>query len=76
MQTSDQGVVTFAPSLIPAPFFTAREMVKLREIVSMSLGGNADSLTDDDLSEFGRTLLEVTAVALRARAASSAPKKQ
>jgi hypothetical protein len=43
------------------------EMLKLREILRISLGKRANELSEEELSEFGITLLEATAIALKAR---------
>jgi hypothetical protein len=49
------------------PFFSAKEKDKLREVLRISLGDRADELSNDDLSDFGASMLLTTALVLKAR---------
>jgi len=53
------------------PSFNAKEIAELREVLRISIGGRADKLTDEDLSEFGATMLQATAVVLKAKHCST-----
>lgn len=46
---------------------SAKEIAELREVLRISLGRHVDRLSDEDLSDFGITMLEATAIALKAR---------
>ena len=58
----DKGVSDY----ITKPF-NAKELAELREVLKISLGKHVDMLSDDDLSDFGLTMLQVTAIALKAK---------
>lgn len=67
---SDETAVTIVIIKIAAegyPFFSAKEIAELREALRISLGSYADKLKDEDLSELGSTLLQATAVVLKAK---------
>lgn len=46
---------------------TGKEIAELREALRVSIGNHADKLTNEDLSEFGISMLEATAIVLRAK---------
>lgn len=74
MELSVRKIVEFdAPYELPDLFFSAKEIARLREVLRISLGGNADQLTEEELSEFGRTMLEATTIALKAKATKVLP---
>lgn len=52
-------------------YFDTKEIAKLREVIRVSIGKYADDLTEEDLSEFGTSMLLATAVVLKARYAQS-----
>jgi hypothetical protein len=43
------------------------ELDELREVIRQSIGDNADEFTDQDLCDFGISLLEATATILKAK---------
>jgi hypothetical protein len=47
--------------------FSVKEIGDLRELLRMSIGNYADSLTEGHLSEFGASMLLATAVVLKAK---------
>ncbi|OGZ28559.1 MAG: hypothetical protein A2427_02335 [Candidatus Nealsonbacteria bacterium RIFOXYC1_FULL_40_7] len=47
--------------------FSATEMAKLRNVLRISIGKHADSLSEEDLSNLGSSMLQATSVALKAR---------
>ena len=47
--------------------FAPKELMGLREALRISIGDHADKLTNEDLSEFGISMLEATAIVLRAK---------
>jgi hypothetical protein len=46
--------------------FSAKEIHVLREVLRISLGKHVDKLTEEDLIDFGSTMLRVTAIVLKA----------
>ena len=68
---SDAIVVdVFVVAYRPEVALNDDEIVHLRDVLRISIGSGADALTSDDVCEFARTLLEATAVVLRAKYAS------
>lgn len=49
------------------PSFSTRELAKLRDVLRISIGKHADELTEEDLSEFGASMLHMTALVLKAK---------
>ncbi len=49
------------------PSFNAKEIAELREVLRISIGGRADKITEENLSEFGATMLHATAIVLKAK---------
>lgn len=49
------------------PLFSVKEIAKLREMLHISIGNHVDKLTEDDLNEFGTSMLQVTAIVLKAK---------
>jgi hypothetical protein len=47
--------------------FSKKELNELREAVRASIGAHADTFTDEDLADFGMSLLEATATILKAK---------
>lgn len=47
--------------------FNAKELAKLRDVLRTSLGKHADELSDEDLRDFGSSMLQATAVVLKAK---------
>lgn len=47
--------------------FDAKEIVRLRETLRISIGSHADRFTEDDLIEFGTSVLRATAIVLKAK---------
>lgn len=47
--------------------FSATEMAKLRNVLRISIGKHADSLSEEDLSNLGSSMLQATSVALKAK---------
>ncbi len=45
-----------------------KERLELREILRLSIGDYASKFSEEDLDDLGVTLLEATAIALKARA--------
>jgi len=45
-----------------------KERLELREILRLSIGDHVSEFSDEDLNDFGMTLLELTAIVLKARA--------
>ncbi|MDO8565826.1 MAG: hypothetical protein Q7S04_01400 [Candidatus Moranbacteria bacterium] len=50
-----------------SPSFSAREIAKLRDVLRISIGKHADELTEEDLSEFGASMLHATALVLKVK---------
>lgn len=48
-------------------FLSVKEIVELREVLRISLGKHVDMLSNEDLSDIGSTMLQVTANALKAK---------
>lgn len=46
---------------------SAKETAELREVLRIQLGRHADMLSDEDLSDFGITMLQATAIVLKAK---------
>lgn len=44
-----------------------KQISELREVLRLSIGDHADKLSEDELNDLGMTLLEATAVALKAK---------
>lgn len=44
-----------------------KEIDELREVVRLSIGQYADEITDEDLADFGMSLLQATATILKAK---------
>ena len=49
------------------PSFNAKEIAELREVLRISIGSSADRITEENLSEFGATMLHATAIVLKAK---------
>ena len=47
--------------------FSTGEIAKLREVLRISLGKHVDRLSDEDLSEIGSSMLQATAIVLKAK---------
>lgn len=47
--------------------FSVTEMTKLRNVLRISIGEHADSLSEEDLSNLGSSMLQATSVALKAK---------
>ena len=47
--------------------FNAKEIAKLREVLRPLIGKRIDGLPDEDLSEFGGSMLRATAIVLKAQ---------
>lgn len=47
--------------------FSAKEIAELRDVLRISLADHADALTEADLSDFGASMLQATAVVLKAK---------
>ena len=47
--------------------FNAEEISRLREVLRLTLGKHVDRLSCEDLSEFGASMLQATAIVLKAR---------
>ena len=47
--------------------FSAKEIAELREVLRISIGDRTDRLTEEDLSEFGTSMLLATAVVLKTK---------
>lgn len=45
-----------------------KERLELRDVLRLSIGDHANELSEEDLDDLGMTLLEATAVVLKARA--------
>ncbi|MSU60403.1 MAG: hypothetical protein EXS52_00610 [Candidatus Staskawiczbacteria bacterium] len=61
------GVIILKVAIIGGITFSAKELAKLRDVLRISLGNHANSLSEEDLSDFGGSMLQVTAVVLKAR---------
>ena len=48
-------------------FFTPEEIAKLREVLRISFGKHVDRLSDGDLSDIGSSMLQATAIVLKAK---------
>jgi hypothetical protein len=46
---------------------TCTEIIKLREVIRKSIGDYSDRLSDEEVCELGMTLLQMTAVILKAK---------
>jgi hypothetical protein len=44
-----------------------KDIDELRDVVRLSIGAHADTFTDEDLADFGMSLLEATAIILKAK---------
>jgi hypothetical protein len=51
-------------------YFGQKEIAKLREVLRASIKNYADCLSDDDIEEFGNSMLQATAVILKAKYSS------
>ena len=51
----------------PSMVFCEKERLDLREVLRLSIGDNVSEFSDEDVDELAVTLLEVTAIALKAR---------
>ncbi len=49
------------------PSFNGKELAKLREVLRVSLGNYADNFSEDDLREFGASMLYATAIVLKVK---------
>ncbi len=47
--------------------FNAKEIAKLREVLRLSIGSHVDTFTTEELKEFGSSMLQATAVVLKAK---------
>jgi hypothetical protein len=47
--------------------FNAKEIAKIREVLRISIGSHVDTFTIEELKEFGASLLQATAVVLKAK---------
>ena len=47
--------------------FNAKQITKLREILRLSIGSHVDTFTTEELKEFGASMLQATAVVLKAK---------
>ena len=45
----------------------AKEIAKLREVLRLSIGSHVDTFTTEELKEFGSSMLQATAVVLKAK---------
>lgn len=45
-----------------------KERLELREVLRLSIGDHVNKFSEEDLDDLGMTLLEVTAIVLKARA--------
>ena len=52
----------------PSMVLGEKESFGLREVLRLSIGDHVNEFSEEDLDELGMTLLEATAVALKARA--------
>lgn len=43
-----------------------KERLELREVLRLSIGDHVSKFSEEDLNDFGMTLLELTAIALKA----------
>lgn len=48
-------------------YFNSKEIAEFREILRLSIGSHADKLSVDDLNDLGTTLLQVTAITIKAK---------
>ncbi len=49
------------------PSFSPKEIAGLRKVLLISIGVRANELTEEDLREFGASMLQVTAIVLKAK---------
>ena len=47
--------------------FSDKELAKLREVLCISIGKHAEKLTNEDLIDIGSSMLQATAIVLRAK---------
>ena len=60
-------VIIVIVAIINGLSFSSKEISNLREVLRASIGNSADEFTNNDLNEFGASMLEATAIVLKAK---------
>ena len=60
-------VIIVMVTVISGISFNSKEISNLREVLRASIGSSADEFTNNDLNEFGSSMLEATAIVLKAK---------
>jgi len=60
-------VIIVMVTVISGISFNSKEISELREVLRLSIGNSTDDLTENDLNEFGSSMLEATAIVLKAK---------
>jgi len=60
-------VIIVMVTVISGLSFSSKEISNLREVLRSSIGNSADEFTNNDLNEFGSSMLEATAIVLKAK---------
>lgn len=60
-------VIVVIVTAISSFSLNAKELASLREVLRISVGDHINKLTEEDLSEFGASMLYTTAIVLKAK---------
>lgn len=69
-ETITLEIVFIAVAIRDCITFSTKELADLRSVLRASIGDHADDLTEEYLSDFGTSMLQATAVILKAKHAS------